>query len=52
LKNSRKAVIYYDVADPFWDGKLIDKIAENVLSAIKNPEEAKFKAALELKKNK
>lgn len=36
-------VIYYDVNDPFWGNKLIDKIAENVLSAIKNPEEAIFK---------
>ena len=42
-------VIYYDVADPFWGNKLIDKVAENVLSAIKNPEEARFRAALELK---
>ena len=36
-------VIYYDVNDPFWGSKLIDKIAENILSAIKNPEEAIFK---------
>ena len=42
-------VIYYDVTDPFWGAKLIEKVAENVLSAIKNPEEARFKAALELK---
>ena len=42
-------VIYYDVTDPFWGSKLIEKVAENVLSAIKNPEEARFKAALELK---
>ena len=33
-------VIYYDVNDPFWGAKLIDKVAENILSAIKNPEEA------------
>lgn len=33
-------VIYYDVTDPFWGNKLIDKVAENILSAIKNPEEA------------
>jgi len=33
-------VIYYDVSDPFWGDKLITKIAENILSAIKNPEEA------------
>ena len=37
-------VIYYDVTDPFWGQKLIEKIAENILSAIKNPEEATFKA--------
>ena len=36
-------VIYYDVQDPFWGNKLIDKLAENILSAIKNPEEAIFK---------
>ena len=39
-------VIYYDVTDPFWGQKLIDKIAENVISALKNPEEALFKTAL------
>jgi len=33
-------VIYYDVADPFWGNKLIDKVAENILSALKNPTEA------------
>ena len=37
-------VIYYDVNDPFWGQKLIDKVSENILSAIKNPEEAVFKA--------
>lgn len=36
-------VIYYDMTDPFWGEKLIEKVAENVLSAIKNPEEAVFK---------
>lgn len=36
-------VIYYDVTDPFWGTKLIDKVAENILSAIKNPEEAVFR---------
>lgn len=36
-------VIYYDVTDPFWGAKLIEKVAENVLSALKNPEEAVFK---------
>ena len=40
-------VIYYDVMDPFWGQKLLDKVAENILSAIKNPEEAIFKKALE-----
>ena len=38
-------VIYYDCSDPFWGQKLISKVAENVLSAIKNPEEAVFKGA-------
>jgi len=33
-------VIYYDMHDPFWGKKLIDKVAENVLSALKNPSEA------------
>jgi len=32
-------VIYYDMTDPFWGQKLIDKIAENLLNAIKNPDE-------------
>jgi hypothetical protein len=36
-------VIYYDVTDPFWGTKLLEKVAENILSAIKNPEEAIFK---------
>ena len=36
-------VIYYHVNDPFWGTKLIDKVAENILSALKNPEEAVFK---------
>lgn len=39
-------VIYYDVNDPFWGNKLIDKVAENILSAIRNPEEAIFKVAI------
>jgi hypothetical protein len=33
-------VIYYDMRDPFWGTKLIDKVAENILSALKNPNEA------------
>ena len=37
-------VIYYDVNDPFWGRKLIDKVAEDILSAIKNPKEAIFKS--------
>ncbi len=44
LKHIR--VIYYDVSDPFWGQKLIEKVAENILSAISNPEEAVFKRAL------
>jgi hypothetical protein len=47
LKHIR--VIYYDVNDPFWGQKLIDKVAENIVSAVKNPEEAVFKRALEAK---
>lgn len=35
-------VIYYDVHDPFWGEKLINKVAENILSALRNPEEAIF----------
>ncbi len=38
-------VIYYDVSDPFWGAKLIEKVAENILSALTNPEEAIFKTA-------
>lgn len=36
-------VIYYDKNDPFWGQKLLDKVAENILSALKNPEEVIFK---------
>jgi hypothetical protein len=43
LKHIR--VIYYDCSDPFWGQKLLNKVAENILSAIKNPEEAIFKVA-------
>lgn len=39
-------VIYYDYKDPFWGEKLIEKVAENILSAIKNPEEAKFSSSI------
>jgi hypothetical protein len=40
-------VIYYDTSDPFWGAKLIEKVAENVLSALNNPEEAVFVGALQ-----
>ncbi len=40
-------VIYYNITDPFWGAKLIEKIAENILSAIKIPEEAIFKSVEE-----
>lgn len=33
-------VIYYQMADPFWGEKLVAKVAENIVSAIKNPQEA------------
>jgi len=42
LKHIR--VIYYDMNDPFWGSKLLDKVAENILSAIQNPEEAVFRS--------
>jgi hypothetical protein len=38
-------VIYYDKNDPFWGQKLIEKVAENILSALKNPSEATFKGS-------
>ena len=40
LKHIR--VIYYDKNDPFWGQKLLNKVAENIISAMKNPEEAVF----------
>lgn len=40
-------VIYYDMSDPFWGNKLIEKVAENILSAIQNPEEAVFKSSIQ-----
>jgi hypothetical protein len=43
LKHIR--VIIYDTTDPFWGNKLLEKVAENILSAIRNPEEAIFKGA-------
>lgn len=45
LKHIR--VIYYDMTDPFWGQKLTDKVSENILSALKNPEEAILPKALE-----
>jgi hypothetical protein len=48
LKHIR--VIYYDVSDPFWGQKLIEKVAENIISALKNPEEAVFDRVLDAKK--
>jgi len=35
--------ILYDQADPFWGQKLINKIADNIKSALTNPEEAIFR---------
>jgi len=40
LKHIR--VIYYDMTDPFWGQKLLDKVKENIVSAIERPEEAVF----------
>ncbi|MBI3881460.1 MAG: hypothetical protein HY301_15525 [Verrucomicrobia bacterium] len=45
LKHIR--VIYYDVNDPFWGNKLMEKVAENILSAIRNPEETLFRRVVE-----
>jgi hypothetical protein len=39
-------VIYYDVTDPFWGNKLIEKVAENITSALNNPEEAIFEGKI------
>ncbi len=36
-------VIYYDQRDPFWGEKLIAKVSENIVSALKNPGEALLK---------
>jgi hypothetical protein len=47
LKHIR--VIYYDMADPFWGQKLQDKVSENILSALKNPDEAILPRMLERK---
>lgn len=37
-------VVLYDQTDPFWGQKLIDKIADNIKSALTDPEEAIFRA--------
>lgn len=39
--------IFYDQHDPFWGKKLIDKIADNITSALTNPEEAIFRADID-----
>jgi hypothetical protein len=36
-------VILYDQSDPFWGQKLVDKLADNIQSALANPEEAIFR---------
>jgi hypothetical protein len=36
-------VILYDQTDPFWGQKLIDKLADNLRSALHDPEEAIFR---------
>ncbi len=43
LKHIR--IILYDMTDPFWGNKLVDKIADNIRSAIENPEEAIFRVS-------
>ena len=35
--------IFYDQRDPFWGVKLINKVADNIRSALENPEEAIFR---------
>lgn len=35
--------IFYDQNDPFWGQKLIDKVADNIKSALSDPEEAIFR---------
>jgi hypothetical protein len=39
-------VIYYDMRDPFWGEKLMAKVSENIVSALKNPGEALLKHAV------
>lgn len=45
LKHIR--VIYYGMTGPFWGSELLDKVAENILSAIEHPEEAVLKRTLQ-----
>jgi hypothetical protein len=33
-------VIYYDKDDPFWGTKLLEKVAENILSVMQDPKDA------------
>lgn len=33
-------VIYYDKDDPFWGTKLIEKVAEKILSVMQDPKDA------------
>jgi hypothetical protein len=35
----------FNLTDPFWEARLIEKVAQNILSALTNPEEAIFKTA-------
>jgi hypothetical protein len=37
-------VILYDRNDPFWGPKLVEKLADNIVSALTNPEDAIFRA--------
>jgi nucleoside 2-deoxyribosyltransferase len=36
-------VILYDQTDPFWGQKLVDKLADNIQSALADPEDAIFR---------
>lgn len=45
-------VIHYDVTDPKWGDKLVEKVAEHILSAIKNPEEAIFRSGPPIQRNR
>jgi hypothetical protein len=45
-------VIYYEKEDPFWGAKLLDKVAENIVSALNNPEEAIFQTEVTSAKGK